>query len=89
MRSFLIVVLLIAVGAVGVSVYDATVSPAATVPGAKTASPALSEARMFMLLPDGKVEITDAWSRRVFHWDGQRWIEGESSPAPLHPARSR
>lgn len=37
----------------------------------------LSAARIFMLLPDGTVEITDWWSRRVFRWDGQRWVEVE------------
>ena len=37
----------------------------------------LAAARVFMLLPDGKVEITDAWARRVFRWDGHHWIEVE------------
>jgi hypothetical protein len=33
-----------------------------------------------MLLPDGRVEITDAWSRRMYRWDGQRWQETDSRP---------
>ena len=37
----------------------------------------LAASRIFMLLPDGKVEITDAWARRVFRWDGKRWVEVE------------
>lgn len=37
----------------------------------------LAAARVFMLLPEGKVEISDAWARRVFQWDGQRWVEVE------------
>lgn len=37
----------------------------------------LAAARVFMLLPEGKVEISDAWARRVFKWDGKRWVEIE------------
>ncbi len=55
-------------------------SPAAPPPPPR---PSLAGSRMFMLLPDGKVEITDAWSRRVFRWDGRQWTElapGQSAP---------
>jgi hypothetical protein len=78
MRSFIILVLLVAVVALGISVYDATVSPAASVPGTKAAPTSITGARVFLLLPDGKVEVTDAWARRVFQWDGSRWVEHES-----------
>ncbi|OGK97965.1 MAG: hypothetical protein A3E31_04685 [Candidatus Rokubacteria bacterium RIFCSPHIGHO2_12_FULL_73_22] len=44
----------------------------------------LSASRLFMLLPDGRVEMTDAWARRVYRWDGRRWLEVEVTrlPAP-------
>ncbi|HBH02355.1 MAG TPA: hypothetical protein DDZ42_10630 [Candidatus Rokubacteria bacterium] len=44
----------------------------------------LSASRLFLLLPDGRVELTDAWARRVFRWDGRRWLEVEVTrrPAP-------
>ena len=42
----------------------------------------MSAARFFVLLPDGRVEITDAWSRRVFRWNGQRWTQTESLSLP-------
>ena len=35
-------------------------------------------------LPDGRVELSDAWGRRVFQWDDGRWIEAESLALP-HP----
>ncbi len=37
----------------------------------------LAAARVFMLLPEGKVEISDAWARRVYRWNGERWVEVE------------
>ncbi len=49
----------------------------------------LSAARVFMLLPEGKVEITDSWSRRVFRWDGQRWVEVEATRLEPPPVDSR
>ncbi len=81
----MILVLLIAVVALGLSVYDAAVSPAAIVPGAKPAPTSIPGARMFLLLPDGKVEVTDALTRRVFQWHGERWVELESTAAPSPP----
>lgn len=44
-----------------------------------TVSRPLAASRLFMLLPDGKVEVTDAWARRVYRWDGKKWIEVEVS----------
>jgi hypothetical protein len=63
--------------ALALAIYGATVSPA-DAPPPRTAGPSLPAARFFVLLPDGRVEITDAWARRVFRWDGRRWIETES-----------
>ena len=42
----------------------------------------LSAARFFMLLPEGRVEMTDAWARRVYRWDGRRWIEEQATRTP-------
>jgi hypothetical protein len=66
--------------ALGVAVYGTTISPAdSPPPPARETSP--SAVRFFVLLSDG-VEITDAWSRRVFPWDGDRWVELESLTVP-------
>lgn len=77
MRSFIIVVLLVAVAALTLSIHDATVSPANVAPTTSPAPTAITDARTFTLLPDGKVEVTDTRARRVFHWDGERWVEPE------------
>jgi len=63
--------------AMGLAIYGARVSPAEA-PPARPAPASLSAGRMFVLLPDGRVEISDAWSRRVFRWDGHRWNQTES-----------
>lgn len=67
--------------AMGLAVYGARVSPAEA-PPPRPPSVSMSAARFFVLLPDGRVEITDAWSRRVFRWDGHRWIQTESLSQP-------
>jgi hypothetical protein len=65
--------------------YGVTVSPAGAPPRPQVSS--LSSAQFFVLLPDGRLEIADLWSRRVFRWDGYRWIETESflPPRPDSP----
>jgi hypothetical protein len=73
--------------ALALAVYGATVSPAAAPPPRQTPPPSLSAARFFVLLPDGRVEITDAWSRRTFRWDGARWIETQSLTLPRPDSR--
>jgi len=40
-------------------------------------SRSLTSSRFLMLLPDGKVEVTDAWARRLYQWDGRTWVELE------------
>ena len=72
--------------ALALAIYGATVSPADAPPPRPT-PPSLSAARFFVLLPDGRVEITDAWSRRVFRWDGHRWLETESLALPRPDSR--
>ena len=67
--------------ALAFAIYGATVSPAEAPPRPPT--PSLSASRFFVLLPDGRVEMTDAHTRRVFRWDGRRWLELESRP--IHP----
>jgi peptidoglycan/LPS O-acetylase OafA/YrhL len=69
--------LVVSLLALALAVYGASVSPAEA-PQPRPVPPSLSAARFFVLLPDGRVEITDAWSRRVFRWDGHRWTETES-----------
>ena len=78
--------LVISLLAMGLAIYGARVSPAEA-PPAKAAPVSLSSARMFVLLPDGRVEITDAWSRRTFRWDGYRWNQTESLSLPRADTR--
>lgn len=73
--------LIVSMLALGLAIYGATVSPA-DAPPVRQPVTSLSAARFFVLLPDGRVEITDAWSRRIFRWDGQRWLETESRVLP-------
>jgi hypothetical protein len=72
--------------ALGLAMYGARVSPA-DAPAPRPVSPALAAARFFVLLPDGRVEITDAWSRRVFRWDGHTWAQVESRALPRPDSR--
>jgi hypothetical protein len=79
--------LVISLLALGLALYGARVSPAEAPPPTKSSPVSLSAARFFVLLPDGRVEITDAWSRRVFRWDGHRWIQAESLTLPRPDSR--
>jgi hypothetical protein len=63
--------------------FGSAVAPDA-VPG-KLPGRSVAGSRLFMLLPDGKVEITDTWARRVFKWDGQQWVQVEMSGAATSP----
>lgn len=88
----MILVLLVAVLAIGISfydTYDSAISPAASVSGSRPAPTTIAGARTFLLMPDGMVEVTDAWARRVFKWDGTRWLEHESLGAPLAQTETR
>jgi hypothetical protein len=80
--------LLVSLISLGLAVYSATSSRAeAPPPRASAPATSLSAARFFVLLPDGRVEITNAWSRRVFRWDGQRWQQSESWTPTLSGSR--
>jgi len=79
----ILIALTASIATFAVTVYGARVSPAEAPP--RTVGSSLSASRFFMLLPDGRVEITDSFSRRVYRWDGQRWQEGEPRPQ-LRPA---
>jgi hypothetical protein len=57
--------------------------------GASAPQKSLAAARVFMLLPEGKVEISDSWARRVFKWDGKRWVEVEVKRLETPQADSR
>jgi hypothetical protein len=82
MSRFAIVVLLLAGAGLAVSAYGSVAiqpqSPPSSTPSAT--GPTLSSGRTVMLLPDGRVEVTDAWARRVFRWDGKRWAELSVKP---------
>jgi hypothetical protein len=82
----ILIALTASIATFAVTVYGARVSPAAAPPRAAPA-PSLSASRFFMLLPDGRVEITDAFSRRVYRWDGQRWQEGDARSQSRSPSR--
>jgi hypothetical protein len=71
--------------ALALAIYGATLSRAEAPPRPTTQS--LSASRFFVLLPDGRVEITDSWTRRTFRWDGQRWRELESRVLPRPESR--
>jgi hypothetical protein len=73
----ILIALTASIATFAVTVYGARVSPAEA-PSRGAASPSLSASRFIMLLPDGRVEITDSFSRRVYRWDGQRWQEGDA-----------
>ena len=72
--------LVVSMVALAFAIYGVTASPAEAPP--RPAQPSLSASRFFVLLPDGRVEMTDAYTRRVFRWDGKRWLELESKPLP-------
>jgi hypothetical protein len=76
----ILIALTASIATFALTVYGARVSPAEAPPRAAASPTSLSASRFFMLLPDGRVEISDAWSRRVYRWDGQRWQEGEGRP---------
>jgi hypothetical protein len=78
--------LIVALVVLVLAIYGVTVSPAEA--PSRPSQPSLSATRFFVLLPDGRVEMTDAYTRRVFRWDGTRWLELESTPLP-RPALSR
>jgi hypothetical protein len=52
----------------------------------KTQSRSVTSSRFFMLLPNGTVEITDAWARRVYKWDGQQWRQVEAGHVSAPPS---
>jgi len=80
----LLIALTASIATFAVTVYGARVSPAEAPARGSGASPSLSASRFIMLLPDGRVEITDSFSRRVYRWDGQRWQEGDAR-SPSRP----
>ena len=83
----ILIALTASIATFALTVYGARVSPAEAPPRAASSSASLSASRFFMLLPDGRVEITDAWSRRLYRWDGQRWQETDSRPQPRSTPR--
>jgi hypothetical protein len=85
-RRGIVLALIISFLSLGLAVYGAKVSPA-DAPPPRTAGTSLPAARFFVLLPDGRVEIADGFSRRVFRWDGHQWIKVESLALPRSDSR--
>lgn len=79
--------LLVVIVALAMTTFGGSVAPSAA--PAKSAATPLTSGRFFMLLPDGKVEISDAWSRRVYRWDGHRWVQLEVVRRETPPAELR
>jgi len=85
-RRGIVLSLVVSFLALGLAVYGARVSPA-DAPPPRPIPTSLPAARFFVLLPDGRVEITDGFSRRVFRWDGHQWIQVESLTLPRPSSR--
>ena len=83
----ILIALTASIATLAVTVYGARVSPAAAPSRGTVSSPTPSASRFIMLLPDGRVEITDSFSRRVYRWDGQRWQEGDARSQPRITSR--
>ena len=79
----ILIALTASIATFAVTVYGARVSPAESPSRGSGPSPSLAASRFIMLLPDGRVEITDSFSRRVYRWDGQRWQEGDARSSSL------
>ena len=77
--------LVVALTVLALAIYGVAVSPAEAPTRPPQAS--LAASRVFVLLPDGRVELTDASGRRVFRYDGKHWIELESSAVRPVPSR--
>lgn len=76
----IVALFVVSILSLALSIYSATLAPAAS--SGRASSPSLAASRVFVLLPDGRVEITDALTRRMFRWDGKEWRELESTPSP-------
>jgi hypothetical protein len=79
-----IVVAVVVVGMLGLVLvtFGGAVMPESTHNKPTSPSRSLSSSRFLMLLPDGKVEVTDAWARRLYQWDGRTWVELEVTRIP-------
>ena len=71
----LLTVAIIALVAWGLVTFGSALAPDA-VP-ARSPARSLADSRVFMLLPDGTVEITNTGARRLYRWDGEQWRQVE------------
>jgi hypothetical protein len=76
----MLIALVVSLLALAITIYGVTASPADA--PARSPQPSLSSSRTFVLMPDGRVEITDSRGRRVLRFDGKQWRELESKPRP-------
>jgi len=74
----IVVALVVSLVALACAIYGVTASRAEA--PARTPQLPLSSSRVFLLMPDGRVEITDSHGRRTFRFDGKHWQELESKP---------
>jgi hypothetical protein len=90
MRNRILVVVVIA-GLLGLALvrFGSAVMPESTQTKPASSSRPLATSRFLMLLPDGKVEFTDAWARRVYRWDGRTWVELEATRISAAPVEVR
>jgi hypothetical protein len=75
----LLVVAVVALVGLALHTFGSAVVPEA-VPS-KAPNRSMTGSRFFMLLPDGTVEISDAWARRVYRWDGRQWLQVDVNQA--------
>jgi hypothetical protein len=89
MKSRILVAVVVA-GMLGVVLvtFGSAVMPESAHPKSASSGRSLTSSRFLMLLPGGKVEVTDAWARRVYQWDGRTWVELEVTRIPT-PAEVR
>jgi hypothetical protein len=76
----IVVALVMALVALAVAIYGVTASPADA--PTRAPQPSLSSSRSFVLMPDGRVEITDSRGRRVLRFDGKQWRQLDAKPSP-------
>jgi hypothetical protein len=88
MRTLVLLVLaVIALIGLALATFGSAVVPGVPEAAAgKTPSRTAVNSRFFMLLPNGTVEITDAWARRVYKWDGQQWRQVEAGRVTAPPS---
>jgi hypothetical protein len=71
----LLALVLALVVALGWALATGAGGPTPTATPLRVSARSVPESRVYMLMPDGRVEISDGAGRRAFRWDGRRWLE--------------